>query len=102
MIRALALPVCYLMKQAIRQASRGVAIPDASGQLELGMLHRPLFPGTRPEETARHREAREVDRDRESIWISYCPAALKGRKPHRLGQFTFLQCRSHLRGRGLR
>jgi hypothetical protein len=27
---------------------------------------------------------------------------LKGRKPHRLGQFTFHQCRSHLRGRGLR
>jgi hypothetical protein len=27
---------------------------------------------------------------------------LKGRKPHRLGQFTFHHCRSHLRGRGLR
>ena len=31
-----------------------VAIPNSSGQLELGMLHRPLFPGTRPEETACH------------------------------------------------
>ncbi len=65
-----------------------VAIPDSSGQLELGMLHRPLFPGTRPEETACHPASREVNLDRESIWISYCPAALKSRKPYRLEQFT--------------
>jgi predicted GH43/DUF377 family glycosyl hydrolase len=65
-----------------------VAIPDTSGHLELGMLHRPLFPGTRPEETACHPASREVDLDRESIWISYCPPALKNHKPDRLGQFT--------------
>jgi predicted GH43/DUF377 family glycosyl hydrolase len=65
-----------------------VAIPDSSGHLELGMLHRPLFSGTRPEETACHPASREVDLDRESIWISYCPAALKSRAPDRLGQFT--------------
>ena len=65
-----------------------VAIPNSSGQLELGMLHRPLFPGTRPEETACHLESREVDLDHESIWISYCPPALKGSEPERLGQFT--------------
>jgi predicted GH43/DUF377 family glycosyl hydrolase len=29
-----------------------------------------------------------VDLDRESIWISYCPTALKSRAPDRLGQFT--------------
>lgn len=29
-----------------------VAIPNPSGHLELALLHRPLFPGTRPEETA--------------------------------------------------
>ena len=29
-----------------------VAIPDSTGKLELGMLHRPLFAGTRPKETA--------------------------------------------------
>ena len=29
-----------------------------------------------------------MDLDRESIWISYCPTALEGREPHRLGQFT--------------
>jgi predicted GH43/DUF377 family glycosyl hydrolase len=65
-----------------------VAIPDSAGKLELGMLHRPLFVGTRPEETARHPGSREVDLNRESIWISYCPAALKSRAPDRLGQFT--------------
>jgi predicted GH43/DUF377 family glycosyl hydrolase len=65
-----------------------VAIPDSAGKLELGMLHRPLFAGTRPEETAHHPGAREVDLNRESIWISYCPAALKSRAPDRLGQFT--------------
>jgi predicted GH43/DUF377 family glycosyl hydrolase len=29
-----------------------------------------------------------VDLDRESIWISYCPADLNSRAPDRLGQFT--------------
>ncbi len=65
-----------------------VAIPNPSGHPELAMLHRPLFPGTRPEETACHSASRDVDLDRESIWISYCPAALDGRLPHHLGAFT--------------
>jgi predicted GH43/DUF377 family glycosyl hydrolase len=68
-----------------------VAIPNPSGQPELAMLHRPLFPGTRPEETARCPTCREVDLDRESIWISYCPMASEsreGREPYRLRQFT--------------
>ena len=65
-----------------------VAIPDSTGKLELGMLHRPLFAGTMPKETARHPGMRDVDLDRESIWISYCPPALKSRAPDRLGQFT--------------
>ena len=65
-----------------------VAIPDSSGHLELGMLHRPLFPGTRPEETACHPTTREVDLDRESIWISYCPPVLKNRTPDRLSRFA--------------
>lgn len=65
-----------------------VSIPDSAGQLKLGMLHRPLFAGTRPEETVCHHGIREVDLDRESIWISYCPAALKSRAPDSLGQFT--------------
>jgi predicted GH43/DUF377 family glycosyl hydrolase len=64
-----------------------VAVPNPSGQPELAMLHRPLFPGTLPEETARCPTCREVDLERESIWISYCPMALEGPEPYRLGQF---------------
>jgi predicted GH43/DUF377 family glycosyl hydrolase len=63
-------------------------IPDPSGQPELAMLHRPLFPGTRPEETACGPATREVDIERESIWISYCRMTLN-HKPFRTGQFTF-------------
>jgi predicted GH43/DUF377 family glycosyl hydrolase len=65
-----------------------VAIPNSSGHMELGMLHRPLFTGTRPEETACHAASRDVDLDRESIWISYCPQIWKGRGPDCLGRFT--------------
>jgi len=65
-----------------------VAIPDSTGKLELGMLHRPLFPGTRAKETACCAGTRDVDLDRESIWISYCPAALRSSAPDRMGRFT--------------
>src|ERR1035441_10079998 len=65
-----------------------VAIPNPSGKPELAMLHRPLFPGTRPEEPACPPASREVDLDRESIWISYCPMALAAREPYRLGNFA--------------
>jgi predicted GH43/DUF377 family glycosyl hydrolase len=66
-----------------------VAIPNPSGHPELAMLHRPLFPGTRPEETVRHPANRDVDLDRESIWISYCRMTLDGHKPSsHLGPFA--------------
>jgi predicted GH43/DUF377 family glycosyl hydrolase len=66
-----------------------VAVPNPSGQLELAILHRPLFSGTRPEETAGEPEPRGVDLDRESIWISYTPMALESDGGlYRLGQFT--------------
>ena len=65
-----------------------IAIPNPSGQPELAMLHRPLFPGTRPEETACHPATREVDLDRESIWISYSPMVLDGSEPYHLGHFA--------------
>jgi predicted GH43/DUF377 family glycosyl hydrolase len=63
-------------------------IPDPSGQPELALLHRPLFPGTRPEETACSPATRTVDIARESIWISYCQMTLD-RKPFHAGKFTF-------------
>jgi beta-1,2-mannobiose phosphorylase / 1,2-beta-oligomannan phosphorylase len=65
-----------------------VAIPNHAGKMELAILHRPLFPGTRPEETARQPARRWVDLDHESIWISYCPMALEGLEPGNLGLFN--------------
>ena len=65
-----------------------VAIPNPSGNPELAVLHRPLFPGTRPEETARDAASRELDLDRESIWISYRPLSLESRGPDNLGEFS--------------
>jgi predicted GH43/DUF377 family glycosyl hydrolase len=63
-------------------------IPDPSGQPELAMLHRPLFPGTRPEETACSPAKRDVDIDKESIWISYCRMT-PNNTPFHTGKFTF-------------
>jgi predicted GH43/DUF377 family glycosyl hydrolase len=47
-----------------------VAIPSPHGHPSIGMLHRPLFPGTTPEEIVKH-EDHEIDSHKESIWISY-------------------------------
>jgi predicted GH43/DUF377 family glycosyl hydrolase len=65
-----------------------VAIPNHRGKMQLAIIHRPLFPGTRPEETACEPGSRIVDLDHESIWISYCPMALEGLEPHHLGLFN--------------
>jgi predicted GH43/DUF377 family glycosyl hydrolase len=64
-----------------------VTIPDPSGPQELAILHRPLFPGTRPEETAARPDSREVDLDRESIWISYAPMPAVNHDPQHHVQF---------------
>ena len=62
-----------------------VALPNYAGKMQLAILHRPLFPGTRPSETARQAEPRLVDLDHESIWISYCSMALEGPDPQHPG-----------------
>ncbi len=65
-----------------------VAIPDPDGKPAMAILHRPLFPGTRPEETACQPASRVVDLHRESIWISYCPLGDPGDQPYYLSHFT--------------
>jgi predicted GH43/DUF377 family glycosyl hydrolase len=52
-----------------------VAIPDLDGRPAMALIHRPLFPGTGPDETLHCRIPRVVDILRESIWISYCVLA---------------------------
>jgi predicted GH43/DUF377 family glycosyl hydrolase len=68
------------------------AIPDPSGNPRLALLHRPLFPGTRPGETAGLGAHRKPDIDRESVWISFSPVSPKdlpgSLSPLRLQQFT--------------
>jgi predicted GH43/DUF377 family glycosyl hydrolase len=65
-----------------------IAIPNPSGRPELAILHRPLFPATRPEEIARYPAKREVRLHHESIWISYCPTALRDLDSDRPVRFT--------------
>jgi len=65
-----------------------VAVPEPSGELALAILHRPLFPGTRPEEKALDPDAGISDLDRESIWISYRDVVIKDPEPYRLCHFT--------------
>ena len=48
-----------------------IAIPDAKGRPAMALIHRPLFPGSGPDETVHCRVPRVVDILRESIWISY-------------------------------
>ena len=65
-----------------------VAIPNHAGKLQMGIVHRPIFPATLPEETACQAACREVDIEHESIWISYCPMSLDGPEPHHFGLFN--------------
>jgi predicted GH43/DUF377 family glycosyl hydrolase len=65
-----------------------VAIPNHAGKMQMAIMHRPIFPGTTPEETARMGKKRLLDLDHESIWISYCPISLDGLKPNHLGLFN--------------
>ena len=46
-------------------------IDDPHDRPSLAMLHRPLFPGTRPEEMANPKSATPPQPDLQTIWISY-------------------------------
>ena len=65
-----------------------VAIPDPDGKPAMAILHRPLFPGTRPKKRCAEPVPRVVDLHRESIWISYCPLGEAGDEPYHLCHFT--------------
>ncbi len=64
-----------------------VAVPDPSGQMSMAIMHRPLFPGTRPEEIASHHAASDVELSRQSIWISYCSTAIADCTPSHLRHY---------------
>ena len=54
----------------------------------MAILHRPLFPGTCPDETMCDPACRAVDLRRESIWLSYCPLAMANGGPNHLCHFS--------------
>ena len=59
------------------------------GQPAMAILHRPLFPGTRPEDKGPRRGVPQfVDLHRESIWVSYCPLDTPGDGPYYLRDFA--------------
>jgi beta-1,2-mannobiose phosphorylase / 1,2-beta-oligomannan phosphorylase len=61
-------------------------VPNPSGHPAIGLVHRPLFPGTRPEEKVRQSRSGVADPDRECIWISYCDVCVEDGK-HEAGVF---------------
>jgi len=63
-----------------------LAVANPSGAYELAILHRPLFPGSLPEDIVKLEEGRDVDLHRESIWISY--SSLDSTGGHELPRFT--------------
>lgn len=65
-----------------------VAIPNHAGKMQLGLIHRPLFINTRPEETCCEPMSRAVDPEHESIWISYCPIPVIGVELKAIGLFN--------------
>ena len=64
-----------------------ILIPDPLGRPAIALVHRPLFPGTRPEEKLHQSASSTTDTDRECIWISYCRAGAKDGM-HQLGEFV--------------
>lgn len=67
-------------------------IPNPDGDMQLGILHRPIFPGTSPEELRGAKADRDIDIHCESIWVSYCPFDLSMHKPKKNANFTSHRC----------
>jgi predicted GH43/DUF377 family glycosyl hydrolase len=65
-----------------------LTIPNPCGDLELAILHRPLFPGTLPEDALAKDGGRSIDIHRESIWISYSSLPVEGEDPRQMSNFT--------------
>lgn len=58
------------------------AVMSRHGHPSIGMLHRPLFPGTRPEDTARYGLDREIREHHECIWLSFCHIVPTDKRHH--------------------
>jgi predicted GH43/DUF377 family glycosyl hydrolase len=63
-------------------------IPNPHGEPEMALIHRPLFPGTRPEEIVKKSKSRKVEEMKESIWVSYLHLDLDKHTPVKNACFT--------------
>lgn len=63
-------------------------VPNPDGEMQMGIIHRPIFPGTSPEALRGGDNNREIDIHLESIWVSYCPFDLRMHKPAKNANFT--------------
>jgi predicted GH43/DUF377 family glycosyl hydrolase len=59
-----------------------IVVSSPHGHPSAAMLHRPLFPGTRPEETVCYPIDREIRKHHECIWISYSHIQSKNQYHH--------------------
>lgn len=64
-----------------------MAVQSKHNHSSMAMLHRPLFPGTRPEDTMREPVNRRIGDHHECIWISYCHVKMDPDKAHHLAKF---------------
>lgn len=62
-------------------------IRSPDGPLSMAILHRPLFPGTTPEDTMLEPVNRRIGDHHECIWISYCHVKTDPHKPYHLPKF---------------
>ncbi len=72
-----------------------IDLPSPHKHLSMAMLHRPLFPDTIPEETVKDGEDREINKHRESIWISYFNLKKGKHTSLQNAKFTSHHCLAH-------
>lgn len=65
-----------------------LAVNSPHQHAAMAMLHRPLFPGTTPEETKNKPRNRRIGDHHECIWISYCHINKQIKKPYHLPKFV--------------
>lgn len=72
-----------------------IDLPSPHKHPSMAMLHRPLFPDSTPEDTFKKGDNRKIDKNKESIWISYFN--LKNGKETSLknAKFTSHHCLAH-------
>ncbi|WP_211228184.1 glycoside hydrolase family 130 protein [Aequorivita capsosiphonis] len=72
-----------------------IDLPSPHKHKSMAMLHRPLFPETTPEETIKKEDNREIDKHKESIWISYFNLTKGKQTSLENAKFTSHHCLAH-------